>query len=208
MKEKMNDKKTENYAEIMFESWKNTFPYTVDKFNKFISGLLKRTLSTKFSGDLKRWEEFLNIAKTCSFLQKNPHLTTLDWILKDKNISIILAGGYGSSEKNFPTMSNLDARERENMFEAISHIKGLYSSKSEPETCIKCRVWVLKNLGPMAYHSWFYPVGLKYENGHKITYHGSNFMTNTTLQRYGDALNIDQYQDVDIKHFLNTATDF
>jgi hypothetical protein len=102
----------------------------------------------------------------------------------------------------------LDIRERENMFEAINHIKGLYSSKSEPEICIKCRVWIIKKLGPMVYYSWFYPVGLAYENGPRITYHGSNFMTNTILQRYGDALNIDQYQDVDIKHFLNTAMDF
>lgn len=63
-------------------------------------------------------------------------------------------------------------------------------------------------LGPMRYHSWFHTIGLTYEGGDRLTYHGSNFMTDMTLQRYGDSLNTLQYQDVDIKHFLGTAADF
>jgi hypothetical protein len=102
----------------------------------------------------------------------------------------------------------LNAREHENMHEAISHIKGLHTNKSESELCIKGRIWILQNLGPMRYHAWFHEISLSYEGGDRLTYHGSPFMTNTTMQRYGSALNVDKYKDVDIKHFLNSTENY
>jgi hypothetical protein len=200
---------SENSSDIMFRTWQQTFPNAIDRLNNFTAGLLRKTLTTKFSGDINRWNEFLKIAKTCTFLQDKPHLVTLDWILKDKSINTILAGGYGASNKILAQESSMSAREQENLHEAIRHIRGIYNKQEESEICVKSRIGILQNLGSMKYHAWFLIVKMVYEDGdEKIKLIGSNFVVDTTEQRYGDWLKIDQHKDVDIDLFLHSTRDF
>jgi hypothetical protein len=195
-----------NPARAMFEAWQEIFPNTYGKLDKSTNILLRTALLTKFSGDIGRWNEFLKLAKTCAFLQDKPHLQALNWLLKDKNINIILAGGYGASGKISTPSSSLDQRERENMAEAIRHIKGIYSNHEECLTCVKTRIGTLQNLGSMIYHAWFFKLQMFYEDGdEEVTIIGTNFIVDMTRQRYGEWLKVDKHKDVDVEFFIKHA---
>jgi hypothetical protein len=198
-----------NPAKAMFEAWQEVFPNTYGKLDKLTNIQLRTALLTKFSNDISRWKEFLRLAKTCTFLHDKPHLQALNWLLQDRNINVILAGGYGASGKISAQSSNLDQRERENMAEAIKHIKGIYDNHEECLTCIKTRIGVLQNLSSMIYHAWFFKLQMFYEEeDEEVTIIGTNFIVDTTRQRYGEWLKVDKHKEVDVEFFINHAKEY
>ena len=143
-----------NIVQKMVKSLTNIFPGLMKTFRltKAICRNLVAAFQRKFHNSIEKWERYLKLIATSSYLNGEKFNLSVYWILKFLTIDRILNGEFGVN----PDKITYTGKEQEKMEEKCKQqIQQKIDEINEPETCKQVRVKILEILGNDDYQQYF-----------------------------------------------------
>jgi hypothetical protein len=160
----MNLEMSASVAKYMQWKWNEVFPDNRIEIESLPESTVKSmamAYERKFENDIKKWTNYLNIAKTSSIIVMNPSLHSISALIDFKMIDNIRNGTLKTDMKQ----TALEEKNRQEIKSAVLHVNSLIEHKVEEKELIALRIGALKKHGAAMYNSYIKPCHLFYRNG-------------------------------------------